>query len=262
MPELPDLEVFCGNLDKLVGGRRIEEVTVHNGRKISVPGSYFVSAVRGSSVRRIYREGKELYFWLSSGNSFSVHLMLNGRFKVGETGSLEDTKARIVTFAFNNNTEMNISDYQGMCKVTLNPKPSDVPDALSEKFTPEYLRKALAKNQGMNIKALLIDQHILKGIGNAYADEILWAANISPESVAGKIPEGPAGELFNAIREVLSSAIVKIRELSPDIISGEVRSFLSVHNSKKTAADDGSPILVKNIATKTTYFTDRQVVYK
>lgn len=262
MPELPDLEVFSGNLYKLVRDRRIEEVSVHNGKGLTVPGSYFADAVRGSSVSRIYREGKELCFCLSNGNSFSVHLMLNGRFKAGEAGSLEGVRSKIVTLVFDDGTGLNISDFQGMCKVTLNPKPGDVPDALSEKFTPEYLRRALVKNQRMNIKALLINQHIIKGIGNAYADEILWAANISPESVAGKIPEGPAGELFNAIRGVLSAAIVKIRELSPDIISGEVRSFLSVHNSKKARTDDGLPIRVKTIATKTTYFTDRQVVYQ
>lgn len=262
MPELPDLEVFCGNLNKLLLNRNIEDVVVYGEKGINVPSSFFINAVRGSSIDRIFREGKELFFHLSSGNSFSVHLMLAGRLKVGEISSLEGIRFRIVTFRLGGNTGLNISDYQGMCKVTLNPKISDVPDALSEKFTYEYWRKVLDTNKKMNIKALLINQHIIKGIGNAYADEILWKAAISPESTAGKIPEEPAGELFTAVKDVLTSAIVRIRELSPDIISGEVRSFLSVHNSGKTVADDGRPIIVKTIATKNTYYTDRQVVYK
>ena len=91
----------------------------------------------------------------------------------------------------------------------------------------------IRQNSSKIIKEFIIDQNIIKGIGNAYADEILWKAMISPHSTSGKIPEEVVMELNRAIPEILKDAIQKIKEISPEIISGEVRSFLKVHNTEK-----------------------------
>ena len=69
-------------------------------------------------------------------------------------------------------------------------------------------------------------------------------------------------KLYNSIRDVLTEAIAKIEELKPDILSGEERSFLQVHNPNRKKTDDGATIVVKKIASKTTYYTERQQLFK
>ena len=167
-----------------------------------------------------------------------------------------------MSISFEDEQALVISDFQGLCKITFNPIKTNVPDALGEAFDFEYLRNQVNNNRRKNVKAFLIDQNIVKGIGNAYADEILWKANISPESTVGKIPEANLKELFNAISYILKDAIVNIENISPEIISGEERSFLKVHNSQKKYTDEGDEILIKKIASKITYYTEKQQLFK
>lgn len=76
-----------------------------------------------------------------------------------------------------------------------------------------------------NIKNLLLDQKVIRGIGNAYADEILWHARISPLSVCNKIPDEKIKAIAKSIKTVLHKAIKHICKSHPQIISGEVRDF-------------------------------------
>jgi formamidopyrimidine-DNA glycosylase len=260
MPELPDLHVFAENLSKMILNKNILSVTVYNTRKIATP-DYYRLKLAGTCINHIERNGKELFFKLANKNCFSVHLMLSGRFFIGNRDEVETIKSKIIGLCFDDNENFVVSDMQGLCRVSLNPKPPRAPDAMSPKFTYEYFLKAIKKNTYGNIKALLIDQKFVRGIGNAYADEILWKAGISPESFSGKIPEEKLRDLYGAIPFVFNDAIGNIQRLAPEIISGEERSFLRVHNPGKEATDEGDGIIVKTIAGKITYFTDKQKKY-
>jgi formamidopyrimidine-DNA glycosylase len=262
MPELPDLQVYSMNLKKHVLNKPVVSVTVYNSNRVNVPPDIFVNGVINSDIEDIARVGKELYFHLSNGNVFSVHLMLNGQFKLSTVEKAGGIQCKILSLAFMDNSALFVSDYKSLCKVTLNPRKSTIPDALSEQFDYEYLACAVKRKPVMNVKAFLIDQNILKGIGNAYADEILWKANISPESVVGKIPDTALFDLFSAIGDVLTDAIGNILKIAPDILSGEERSFLKVHNPRKSVTDEGEPIIVKEIAAKKTYYTKKQRLFK
>lgn len=262
MPELPDLQIFSKNLKKKVSDKKIVSVEVFNKSKLNVDASVVKSKLLDTKIVDIVREGKELYFQLENNDVFSVHLMLNGKFDICDSNEIPNIKYKILSIGFEDEQALVVADFQGLCKVTFNPTMTDVPDALGETFTFEYLLNAVDNNRRKNIKAFLINQDIIKGIGNAYADEILWKANISPESTAGKIPKENLKELFDAISYVLRDAIVNIEKITPDIISGEERSFLKVHNSKKKQTDEGEEILIKKIASKTTYYTEKQQLFK
>jgi formamidopyrimidine-DNA glycosylase len=261
MPELPDLCVFFFFFKKRILHKTITGVTVFNTRSINTP-AFFSEKLTGTTVQDIVREGKELHFLLENQNSFAVHLMLNGKFHIISQNELHKINAKIAALCFEDAEYFVISDFQGLCKVTLNPKPSGTPDALSDTFTFEYFLAQIRKKARENIKAFLIDQHIVRGIGNAYVDEILWKANISPESVAGKIPEEKLRDLFQAIPFVLNDAIRNIQNIAPDIISGEERSFLKVHNPRLKCTEDGDAIIKKQVAAKTTYFTEKQELFR
>jgi len=260
MPELPDLHVFAENLKKRILNKSISSVTVYNTRKIATP-DYYRKKMVGTSICDIIRDGKELFFMLANDNCFSVHLMLSGQFFIGNQDEAEKIKSKILGLEFAASRIFVVSDIQNLCRVSWNPKHSGTPDAMSEKFTLEYFSNGIKRNEWRNIKALLIDQSFVRGIGNAYVDEILWKADISPESVSGKIPEEKVKELYEAIPLVLNDAIQNIQRLSPDIISGEERSFLQVHNRNKKITDEGDKITVKTIASKTTYFTEKQKLF-
>lgn len=262
MPELPDLQVFSKNIFNMVGNKAIQKVAIHNGKKVNAPLAEVKPLWIGKKIVRISRIGKELYFYSDEDNTFSVHLMLKGTFQFCESQLVSSLKYKIFSLTFDDNTSLVISDPQGLCKVTFNPELNDIPDALSDSFSLDYFMSSVKKNARKNIKAFLIDQNIVKGIGNAYADEILWNANVSPESVTGKIPHDYLLSIYDSIKSVLNNAIKSILEISPDIISGEERSFLKIHNAEKEFTADGDKVLVKKIASKTTYYTEKQVLFK
>ena len=260
MPELPDLQVFSKNLMKRTAHRKIVSADVFWISRFNVDGETVRTKLLETEITDIVRNGKELYFQLENSEIFSVHLMLSGRFHICAPEEVSGIPGKILCIGFGEEALV-ISDIQGMCKVTFNPAPTNTPDALGESFTFAYLQNAVRRNQRKNIKAFLIDQSIVKGIGNAYADEILWKANLSPKSTAGKIPEDRLAALHAAISDVLKDAVENIERISPDIINGEERSFLRVHNSRKKYTDEGDRILVEKIAAKTTYYTERQLLF-
>ena len=261
MPELPDLCVFSENLKKRILDKKIKSAAIGNPFKVNSP-DMFCEKLTGTSIKDIVREGKELYFLLANDNCFSVHLMLSGKFYVCSHDEAEKIGAKIIALFFEDSQAFVTADYQRLCKVTLNPKIPKTPDALSDSFSFEYFQGIARKDAHKNIKAVLIDQNVVRGIGNAYVDEILWKANISPESVLGKIPTEELKILFDAIPSVLLEAIENIRKIAPDIINGEERSFLKVHNPRKKFTDEGDKIIVKEVASKKTYFTEKQKLYR
>lgn len=107
----------------------------------------------------------------------------------------------------------------------------------------------------------MLDQKIMRGVGNAYADEILWHARISPFSISSKIPEAKLKNLAQSIKTVLENAEKSILKSNPDIINGEVRDFMDIHNSKKKHSPTGAAIIV-NEASRKTYYTNEQELFE
>ncbi|MFD2145212.1 hypothetical protein [Mucilaginibacter antarcticus] len=154
---------------------------------------------------------------------------------------------------------MALTDFQALATPTLDPAESDIPDALG--VTEAYLKQKLSKTK-TPVKTVLMNQKVLRGIGNAYADEILWDARLSPFSVSNKLPEGKVQQLLKSIEEVLKDAEKQIVKIQPDIISGEIRDFLKVHLPKQKRTETGATIHQKRLAGRKTYFTDEQEMFE
>ena len=262
MPELPDLEVFKENIFKRLTSKKLTKVIVFS-QKITTPQVVLEEELLGRELQSIIRHGKELWFDFADRRVISAHLMLNGNISIRENSSAKNIiNNKVFALMFEN--ESVVFHDTGSIGTVIKYKPfvGKAPDALGSDFTLEYFLTTARKNSLANIKAFLIDQKIIRGIGNAYADEILWHAKISPKSIAGQIPEKMLLDLHQAIGIVLQNAITSIKAISPDITSGEERSFLNVHNKLKKKTDAGFPILVEMVAGKKTYFTDEQVIYK
>jgi formamidopyrimidine-DNA glycosylase len=125
----------------------------------------------------------------------------------------------------------------------------------------KFFKEALSKSKAA-IKKLLLDQQVIRGIGNAYADEILWEAGISPFSIASLIPPEKVKLLHRSIARVMKQAQKEIVRREPGIIAGEIRDFLKIHNSKLESSPTGGRILVDTTGGRKTYYTAEQTLYK
>ncbi len=257
MPELPDLTVFAMNLTSRLKGKEIKAVDFYELKRLNVTTDKLQESICNTAIREINRAGKEIEFVFSNDARLLVHLMLSGGFSIVK--DVQNIKFKIITLTFSDGNSLVINDPKGLVTLTINPIPSKVPDALD--VSPGYLKEKILEKRRTVIKAFLIDQKIVRGIGNAYADEILWKAKISPKSIVGKLPDKVIDELLSSTRDVLLDAIEQIKKIKPDIISGEVREFLQVHNPGRRTSPTGYPIVKEQIASKTTYFTNEQILY-
>lgn len=259
MPELPDLQVISGNLARRFVGKRLSSVTVQKTKKLTTSSGEFASAFAGATLASICRDGKELKLNFDNGNMLALHLMREGQLTAEDDGS---SKHRIIELRFEGGAYLAMLDFMKQATAVINPPQNSVPDALSDSFTLEYLSSILAKKKTVTLKAFLVDQSNMRGIGNAYADEILWAARISPFSKCGNVPQESVTVLYEKIGEVLKGAEAKIRERSPDLISGEIRDFLNVHRKDVSQTPTGVEILNEKVGGKSTYYTSEQALYE
>jgi formamidopyrimidine-DNA glycosylase len=257
MPELPDLQAFSHNLDKKLAGKTVKTVIVHNAKKLNVSEKELQAKLEQQKLKEVYRDGKELYIKFGDGDILALHLMLHGKLFLFEAKN--ENKYSIIELIFTDDTGLVLTDFQGIATPTLNPVEKEAPDAVDHKAGFDYLKAKLGKTK-TNVKTVLLDQKIIRGIGNAYADEILWDAGISPFSASNKLPEDKIEDLVKSIHSVLKDAEKQILKSNPDIINGEVRDFMLIHNSKKKHSPNGAPILIKEAGRKT-YYTEEQTLY-
>lgn len=257
MPEIPDLNVFCTNLAKRLAGKKLRRISILINRRLKLPEADFQVALEGQVLTAINRKGKQLYFEFGEAHTLSIQLMLYGSMHWYEGEN--ENKFTIATLEFTDGTGLAVTDWQKAVILTLDPEISLVPDAME---LPEgHLEKSL-KKIAKPIKTVLQEGKVVQGIGNAYVDEILYAANLSPFSIAAKIPQPKIKLLTKVIPEVLTNAEMHIRHNYPDTITEKERDFLKVHLPKHKLTPKGEEILVAEIAKRKTYYTAGQELYE
>ena len=257
MPELPDLEAYRRNLERLVLRKQVVAATVYKSGRISVPQEEIDDLVSARIVA-LKRNGKEMLLEFDNGRILGIPLMLQGRIDV--VSGEEDVRYKIFTLNFPDSSLI-VSDPRGWAKIRLDPEKPTAPDALAPEFSFDYFREKLKEAKAKSIKALLMDQNVVRGIGNAYSDEILWEAKIAPQSTAGHLPEETVRTLYEVVRRVLLRSVDEILAIDPEVIHGEIRDFMRVHHKEKKTSPNGFPIKTKKIAARKSYYTEEQIVY-
>jgi formamidopyrimidine-DNA glycosylase len=257
MPEIPDLNIFCTNLAKRLVGKKLTNISILIDRRLKLPEAAFQEALQGQELTAINRIGKQLYFVFGEAHVLGIQLMLYGSMHWYE--GKNENRFTIAELLFSEDTGLAITDWQKAVILTLDPEISQVPDAM---HLPEgYLDKAL-KGKMKPIKTVLQEGKVVQGIGNAYVDEILYAAKLSPFSIAAKIPEEKIKTLAKAIPQVLADAEAHILQNFPDTIAEKERDFLKVHLPKHKLTPKGEEILVAEIAKRKTYYTAGQELFE
>ena len=257
MPEIPDLNIFSRNLAKRLVGKTLTGISILIPRRLKLPESAFKEALEGQVLTAINRKGKQLYFSFSEQHVLGLQLMLYGSMHWYE--GKNENKFTVAEFLFSDGTGLAITDWQKAVILTLDPGISNVPDAME--LPDGYLHKAL-KGIVKPIKTVLQEGKIVQGIGNAYVDEILYSAKLSPFSIADKIPEDKVKILAKAIPKVLTDAEAHILKNFPDTITEKERDFLKVHLPKHKLTPAGETILHAEIASRRTYYTASQELFE
>jgi formamidopyrimidine-DNA glycosylase len=170
----------------------------------------FCRQIAGRRIVDISRRGKYLFFHLDNDLRWAVHLRMTGRL-LFEAEVCPETPYLRATFRLDDGSSLCFVDLRKFGTMWLVDEESLVtaklgPDALSEEFTPAYLQ-AVLKRRSVPVKAALLDQAAMAGIGNIYADEALFLAGISPKRAANSISKQRVARLHSAILETLEVAL-------------------------------------------------------
>lgn len=251
MPELPDLEVIKDFLGPRLSGVSIQRVEVGIPLVVRRPTpAQFVSLLEGNTLQGVERRAKFLLLPLASGHLLALHPMLTGRLQYCPPDTPRKPRTCLV-FHLEGGKELRYFDEQLMGKVYLVakeethliPRFSELgPDALDPGLTPALFEQRLRRYRGQ-IKNVLTNEECVSGIGNAYADEILFAARIHPYRPRTQLSPQEVEALYGAVRTTLSEAIAILQERVGDRIEKEIRDFLKVHRKgAQPCPRCGSPI--------------------
>jgi formamidopyrimidine-DNA glycosylase len=231
MPELPEVETVRRGLSELLPGR-----VVASGHVIDSPKS-FPNAVKdvdtflvNATITQVRRRAKVLIIDLDSGYSLVIHLKMTGQlvfrgeqaFGAGHPndsliGELPDRSTRAL-IGFRDGSTLYFNDQRKFGWVKLMPTVEIPnidfmkkvgPEPLEADFTQAQFAERFKRRAKTNIKAALLDQTVVAGVGNIYADESLWGARIDPRRVVGSLSESESSLLYEELRSVMNLAIEK-----------------------------------------------------
>ncbi len=235
MPELPDLEIITEFLHRQLAGLRIEQAQVLKPIIVrDLTGEGFVSRITGQQLLSVSRRGKFLLFALESGDWLVIKPMRSGRLRY-LSGQERVRGKPFVEWCFTDGSHLHYKDADTMGKVYLSTSLEQVPtfadqgpEALDPQLTLKVFSGRLRRRRG-EIKGVLTNQAFVAGIGNAYADEILFRAGVYPFRKAPSLSEQEVRWVYQATRAVLQEALETLRERVGRDIHIEIRDFLQVH---------------------------------
>ena len=210
MPELPEVETVALDLREQVVGLTITGATVNWQRTIARPAAAeFERQVSGRWIRSVSRRAKYVVIELDQG-WLLVHLMMSGRLYLVPAGEPAHDHLRVV-LTLDNGQEMRFQDTRKFGRIYLVDDLLEItaglgPEPLDEDFTLGDFRRQLAGRKG-RLKSLLLNQRFLAGLGNIYADESLFAAELHPLRRADSLTPVEQRRLYEAIRVVLRGAV-------------------------------------------------------
>lgn len=216
MPELPEVETVMRGLAPHLEGRRIKKVQL-NRKDLRIPFPRgFAKALEGARVERLQRRAKYMLWHLDTGNAVIVHLGMSGKFTIYEKGARAATNPHDhVIITTDAGTRLVYTDHRRFGLMSL-VKQSEIdrhpyfaamgPEPLGNAFSGPALSERL-KAKKTPIKAALLDQRVVAGLGNIYVCEALWRARISPRRLAASVAGARAERLVPAIKDILNEAI-------------------------------------------------------
>ena len=241
MPEIPELEHVAAVMTRRLAGREISTVEILRPIIIRAPADEFRATVEGARIERVIRLGKFLVLQLSNGTDVAIAPMLNGRFQWCADAKRHARTAFELSFGPAPGDDqpecVRFIDERFLAKAYLAPAGdyagvpvlgSQGPDALDPSLDRAAFLARLKRYRGQ-VKNVLVNAEFIAGIGNAYSDEILFAAGIHPFTKVSTLDEERRDALHAAVGETLEWASTQAAELIGERIDRKPRDFLRVH---------------------------------
>jgi formamidopyrimidine-DNA glycosylase len=242
VPELPEVETVRRGLAGLIVGRTLSAVEHDTPKSFPNAAADVKSFLIGASVAAVRRRAKVLMIDLSTGYTLVIHLKMTGQlvfrgeavFGAGHPndsliGVLPDRSTR-VTFTFTDGSRLYFNDQRKFGWIRLMPTVEVPnidfmqkvgPEPLDADFTAAQFAGRFKRRARTSIKAALLDQTVVAGVGNIYADESLWGAKIHPKRLVGTITETEFECLYTELRAVMNLAIAKGGSTDKNYVNAE-----------------------------------------
>jgi formamidopyrimidine-DNA glycosylase len=268
MPELPEVESVRRQLEPALVGRRFEQVRIDDARLVRPYDPAEVAAeLVGERVAAVERRGKYLVVRFESGRVLLIHLRMTGSLLHLPNGSVPDDPHRRAVVTLDDGSDVTYRDVRrfgtwlllepGEAEPYLGARVGDEPlDAL---FTAARLGERLAGRR-TSLKAALLDQRTLAGMGNIYVDEALWRARLNPLRPAAGLERPELRRLHRAIRAALEHGLARqgstLRDYRlPDGAAGSMQDEFRVYGRRdEPCGRCGTPIARAQVAGRTTWF--------
>ena len=271
MPELPEVETVKRGLEKLLVGHKVTDVSFDWPKSFPNAKNDVNKFLIGAKITDVRRRAKVLMIDLDSKYSLVIHLKMTGQlvyrgkdsFGAGHpneslVGELPDRSTR-VTLTLDNKASMFFNDQRKFGWMRLLPTIQIKELDFFKKFGPEPLDSSfkagdfyirLQRRKNSKIKAVLLDQTVLAGVGNIYADESLWGAKIHPSTLVSNIPKKRIEILFKELQFVLNLAIEKGGSTDKNYVNAEGKKgsymdFARVFRREKLPCPRCGTIIIK-----------------
>lgn len=274
MPELPEVETIRVQLAERVPGRTIARVEVADPKLVEPEDPQeFARAVAGRAIASVGRRGKYLLFALHDGATLAMHLRMTGRLHWRAPGADDAERFLRARFHLDDGSTLTFGDARRFGRAWIVPEGTAAAheaywaervgiEPLTPAFTTRVLEGLLAGRRGP-LKAVLLNQVLVAGLGNMYVDEALWQARIHPERAAGSLDARELRRLHRAIRDRLSAAVAaggaSIDSYRDGLGErGTMQDLLRVHLHAGDACPRcGAPIVKTRVAQRGTYWCPR-----
>ncbi len=264
MPELPEVETIARELRPHLVGRRIQAARIEWPGAIAAPTpDVFQATIRNRQITNVSRRAKYLLLPLDSGETLLIHLRMTGNLEICPADAAPGQYTRVILY-LDDGQALHFHDQRKFGRLWLLRDPTVLlgklgPEPLDNAFTARDLAARL-RDRRAPIKAVLLDQHCIAGLGNIYADEALFAARIDPRRPANSLDESEVRRLHSAIRSILAEAIrargSTLRDYRPpDSERGRFQErFRVYHRADQPCPACGTPIVRIRLAQRSTHF--------
>jgi formamidopyrimidine-DNA glycosylase len=271
VPELPEVEIIRRGLESLVVGRRLDRVEIVDARLTRPLDPEGVAAeLEDERIVSLDRRGKYLIFRFESGRVLLVHLRMTGSFRHEPAGALEEDPHRRAVVRLDDGSDVAYRDVRRFGTWLMLEQGELEPYLAArvghEPFAPAFTARALAlrlAGRRAPVKAALLDQRSVAGLGNIYVDEALWRARIHPLRPAGELAAADARRLHRAIRATLERGIDRqgstLRTYrTPDGGRGSMQDEFKVYGREGEPCDRcGTPIEKTRAGGRGTWYCPR-----
>ncbi len=264
MPELPEVEIIRQELRARVRGKPIRRVEFRWPRVAALPSAEEMEQrLPGHTIVDVGRRGKYLIFHLAPADVLIVHLRMTGQFRVVPPGTEPDKHTHVI-ITLDDNCLLQYRDQRKFGRFYLVTQAEEIighlgPEPLDPEWTPRELANAL-QHRRAPIKALLLDQRIVAGLGNIYADESLFLAGIHPLRAGNTLTAEEITALHRAIRQVLNEALAArgstiATYIPPSQRGGEYQKQHRVyHRAGQPCPVCGTPIQRTRVGGRSTHY--------